>query len=239
MSIWGVIFGIIGARALPRHHELEPGLGDPRALVRAVRRLVGRARDLGRDPARRARGRLGRAPLREQRAADDGRGRAGAPARPGDRPLGQLVEPGALRQAHDASVGARDPRQGEGRTSTTRPSSTSFCGTSSASRCCSGSTGASRSGGPGSSRSTSRSTRRSACSRSTLRIDPSNHFLGQRINFWVALVCFVGEHRILHLVAVPADAEGRRAEARETAARFPRGRAWPSRVGASGRRRVR
>ena len=24
-----------------------------------------------------------------------------------------------------------------------------------------------------------------------LRIDPSNHFLGQRINFWVALVCFV------------------------------------------------
>ena len=26
----------------------------------------------------------------------------------------------------------------------------------------------------------------------TLRIDPSNHFLGMRINFWVALVCFVG-----------------------------------------------
>jgi prolipoprotein diacylglyceryl transferase len=25
----------------------------------------------------------------------------------------------------------------------------------------------------------------------TLRIDPSNHFLGMRINFWVALVCFV------------------------------------------------
>jgi len=25
----------------------------------------------------------------------------------------------------------------------------------------------------------------------TLRIDPSNHFLGQRINFWVSLVCFV------------------------------------------------
>ena len=25
----------------------------------------------------------------------------------------------------------------------------------------------------------------------TLRIDPSNHFLGQRVNFWVSLVCFV------------------------------------------------
>jgi len=25
----------------------------------------------------------------------------------------------------------------------------------------------------------------------TLRIDPSNHFLGQRINFWVSLACFV------------------------------------------------
>jgi prolipoprotein diacylglyceryl transferase len=25
----------------------------------------------------------------------------------------------------------------------------------------------------------------------TLRIDPSNHFLGQRINFWVSLLCFV------------------------------------------------
>jgi prolipoprotein diacylglyceryl transferase len=26
----------------------------------------------------------------------------------------------------------------------------------------------------------------------TLRIDPSNHFLGMRLNFWVALVCFIG-----------------------------------------------
>jgi prolipoprotein diacylglyceryl transferase len=25
----------------------------------------------------------------------------------------------------------------------------------------------------------------------TLRIDPAHHFLGQRINFWVSLVCFV------------------------------------------------
>ncbi|MBV8064204.1 MAG: prolipoprotein diacylglyceryl transferase [Actinobacteria bacterium] len=26
----------------------------------------------------------------------------------------------------------------------------------------------------------------------TLRVDPSHHFLGERINFWVSLVCFVG-----------------------------------------------
>jgi prolipoprotein diacylglyceryl transferase len=25
----------------------------------------------------------------------------------------------------------------------------------------------------------------------TLRIDPSSHFLGQRLNFWVSLVCFI------------------------------------------------
>jgi hypothetical protein len=25
----------------------------------------------------------------------------------------------------------------------------------------------------------------------TLRIDPSSHFLGMRLNFWVALVCFI------------------------------------------------
>jgi prolipoprotein diacylglyceryl transferase len=29
------------------------------------------------------------------------------------------------------------------------------------------------------------------CFEETLRIDPSNHFLGMRINFWVSLVCFI------------------------------------------------
>jgi prolipoprotein diacylglyceryl transferase len=29
------------------------------------------------------------------------------------------------------------------------------------------------------------------CFEETLRIDPSNHFLGMRINFWVSLLCFV------------------------------------------------
>jgi prolipoprotein diacylglyceryl transferase len=29
------------------------------------------------------------------------------------------------------------------------------------------------------------------CYEETLRIDPSHHFLGQRLNFWVSLVCFI------------------------------------------------
>src|SRR4029450_7750699 len=35
-------------------------------------------------------------------------GRAGAAARAGDRPMGELVEPGALRQADRPAVGAED-----------------------------------------------------------------------------------------------------------------------------------
>ena len=42
----------------------------------------------------------------------------------------------------------------------------------------------------------------------TLRVDPSNHFLGERINFWVSLVCFVASARVLRVVAVPAHAVG-------------------------------
>ena len=218
MSIWGVIFGIIGARALPRHHELEPGLGDPRALVRAVRGLVGRARDLGRDPVRRARGRLGRAALREQRAADDGRGRAGAPARAGDRPLGQLVEPGALRQAHDAALGARDPRQGAGRTRTTRPSSTSSCGTSSASRCCSGSTGASSSAGPALFALYVAIYTAFRMFEETLRIDPSSHFLGPADQL-------LGRARLLRRRASRSSSGGSSCARRRPTRRRPRNRA--------------
>ena len=41
-------------------------------------------------------------------SAVHGRGRAGAAARAGHRPLGELVEPGAVRQADRPAVGARD-----------------------------------------------------------------------------------------------------------------------------------
>ena len=131
-----------GGRApLPRHHELEPGSGDPRALVGLRRCLGRRARDLGRDPVRRPRRRHRRAALGQQHPADDGRGRARAPARAGNRPLGQLLEPGALRQADEPALGAahrsRRTRPGSrtvplhrrSSATTSRPSSTSSSGT--------------------------------------------------------------------------------------------------------------
>ena len=60
---------------LPRHHELERGA---RPVVGAVRGLAGRARRLGRDPARLPRRRLRRPPLGRERAAVRRRGRARA-----------------------------------------------------------------------------------------------------------------------------------------------------------------
>ena len=113
-----------------------------------------------------ARRRLGRQALGQQRDALHGRGRAGAAARAGDRPLGQLVEPGALRQAHDAAVGARDPRQGGREPLPPDLPLRVHLGPPRRALCCSGSTGASRSGGRGSSRSTSATTPSAACSRS-------------------------------------------------------------------------
>ncbi len=159
---------------LPRPHELEPGSCDPCALVRVRGHLGRRARHLGRDPVRRARRRLGGAPVGQQRPADDGCRRAGAPARAGHRPLRQLLEPGALRPADDAAVGPqdrpgapeRDPGEvpGRGRLPADVPLRVPL-GPASASASCSGSTGASRSSGRRSSRSTSSGTRPSARSR--------------------------------------------------------------------------
>ncbi len=112
VTIWGVIAGIIGARI---YHDITSWNQDsaihdhwygPFAVWQGGLGVWG---GIGLGVRRR---RVGRQALRRQRPALHGRGRAGAPARAGDRPLGQLVEPGALRQAHDAAVGARDPRQG-------------------------------------------------------------------------------------------------------------------------------
>ena len=225
VSIWGVIAGNRRRAALPRHHELEPGSRDPRPLVRAVRRLEGRARDLGRDPVRRARRAPGssaapatasRSSWTPSRRASCSPRRSAAGATGGTR-----SSTASTRRCRGRSRStARAPR-----TPTTRPSSTSFSGTSSACSCCSGSTGASRCAGPRSSRSTSSATRLSGCTRrrcgSTRRATSS----GQRLNFWVALVCFIVERRVLHLVAVRAQAVERSAdaEARRSGARCRKG----------------
>ena len=140
VALWGVIAGVDRRAPLPRHHELEPGSGDPRALVRLRRRLGRRARHLGRDPVRRPRRRVvvhrsgNSVPLMMDAVAP------GLLLAQGDRPLGQLLEPGAVRQADQPAVGAadrsgapeRDPRAYHRRAtfrSTTRRSSTSSSGT--------------------------------------------------------------------------------------------------------------
>ena len=130
-----------------------------------------------------------------------GRRRARPAARPGDRPDRQLVEPGALRQADRPPVGPEDrpgppggpPGEVPGRPRpTTRRSSTSSSGTSLGvalllwldrrytfrppalfalyvSYYCFG-----------------------RFFEELLRIDPSHHFAGLRINAWVSIVLFVG-----------------------------------------------
>ena len=140
VAVWGVAFGIVGARA---YHDItswnevsspkwkgvfavwQGGLGVWGGILLGclagaiVVRRVGRAR-----------------------ARLHGRGRAGPAARAGHRPLGQLVQPGALRQADRPAVGAEDrlraPRRRlpQDTRPSTRPSSTSSSTTSSASGSC-------------------------------------------------------------------------------------------------------
>ena len=70
-----------------------------------------------------------------------------------------------------------------------------------------------------SSRSTSPGTRPSARSRSCCASTRRTTSSAQRLNFWVSLVCFVVERRVLRLVAVPARAAARRARRRRRPAR--------------------
>ena len=134
IGLWGVVAGVIGARlyhVLTDWERFEDNLGDivkiwegglgipggmlAGVLVGGVRRPRKRGIPLGAGPQRR---------------------RAGAAAGPGDRALGQLLQPGAVRPADRPAVGAGDRRRAPrrrlpaaGRRSTRR-SSTSRCGTS-------------------------------------------------------------------------------------------------------------
>ena len=154
--------------ALPRDDRLAALLrGGPEPDHRAVR-LARRPRGLGGDRPRRLRVVARRADQGHQAAAAarrDGSRRAGGA---GDRALGQLVQPGALRPAHRPAVGAGDRRRPPAVASTstrrrsTRRSSTSSCGTWRPSPSSSGSTAASASATAGWPRSTSCSTRSAA-----------------------------------------------------------------------------
>ena len=81
--------------AVPRDHRPGAVLRGRREADQRALHLGAAARDLGRDGARRRR-RLDRLPPpRDPAAALRRRAGAGHRARPGDRPLGQLVQPGA------------------------------------------------------------------------------------------------------------------------------------------------
>ena len=70
-----------------------------------------------------------------------------------------------------------------------------------------------------------------------LRIDPSHHFLGERLNFWVSLVVCVASVVVLRLVAVPA--HGRRRPRPSGGARSRRGPQGPAMAVPKGRVRPR
>ena len=128
--------------AVPRDHRLGAVQRRPRIDPDD---LGGWARH-SRRPDRRGRGRR----MAGQTSAASGRrwrSRSGCPATrlvAGDRPVGQLVQPGAVRQADRSAVGARDRRPSTCRRVThlarrsTRRSSTSRSGTLRCAGCCCG-----------------------------------------------------------------------------------------------------
>ncbi len=91
--------------SLPRRNELERG---PGSMVGAFRHLEGWPRSLGRGRRRMCRRRDHREALRGRRVAPRRLSRTGLARRPGGGENRQLVEPGAVRQAHRPSLGARD-----------------------------------------------------------------------------------------------------------------------------------
>ena len=178
---------------VPRGHRLGALRGP---LVRRRQDLAGRPRHPRRDARRRRRRRHRRQALRHRaRRRRHVRG-AGAAARPGDRALGQLVQPGAVRPRRPTlpwaleiddqhlPAGLRRPAP-----RSTRRSSTSRCGTSGcAGSCCGSTTGGSCAAGACSG-CTSVATASAGLVVESLRIDPAHEIAGLRVNQWVAIVC--------------------------------------------------
>ena len=121
IAFWVAVWGVIGARL---YHVIT----DYQLFEHDCRRVFqiwkGGLVDLGRGDRRRDRGDRHHAAPAHAHARGDGLPRARAPRRAGDRSLGELVQPGALREADHAPVGARDlARAPAGRdTSSTRRS---------------------------------------------------------------------------------------------------------------------
>ena len=109
LAVWAVPFGLVGGRLYHVITDYQLYFGEGRSARSRRSTSGGRARHLGRDRAGRrrrrssARGSRGSGCLPVLDAMAPGR-----PGRPGDRPLGQLVQPGALRQADRPAVGPGD-----------------------------------------------------------------------------------------------------------------------------------
>ena len=135
VAVWGVAAGIVGARA---YHDITSWneVSSPKWRGSSPSGRAASASGAGSCSAA-SWARTSSTATGARRARLHGCGRAGAPARAGDRALGQLVEPGALRQADRSAVGPEDrcrpPRRSATRidSPSSRPSSTSSSTTSS------------------------------------------------------------------------------------------------------------
>ena len=191
ISFWVVIWGVIGARLYHVVTDYQLFEHDPLARVPDLARGP---RHLGRGDRRGDRGRRDHAPPQDADARGDGLHGARHRARAGDRPVGQLLQPGAVREAVDAPVGAGDravapaDRLPAVSRRSSRRSSTSRSRASRSSACCCSS--------------------RSAASLKlgqtfalyvvlytfarfwfeNLRIDPAHEIAGMRLNAWVSIV---------------------------------------------------
>ncbi len=106
VAVWGVAFGVIGARA---YHDITSWNEVPTPKWQGIFEVwKGGLGVWGGIAPRRRRRRDDRPPRRRERPALHGRRRARPAPRAGHRAHRQLVEPGALRQADQAAVGAQD-----------------------------------------------------------------------------------------------------------------------------------
>ena len=183
--------------ALPRHHHARSVLRQGRPPHRGALHLARRPRHLGRD--RRWRPRRVAVPPAPRDPAQHRRRRAGADpaAGPGLRPLGQLVQPGALRPAERPAVGAAhrpgSPASPATRTSrpTSRRSSTSRSGASASPLLCLWADKRFRLGGG---RVFALYVAAYTAGRGwieSLRIDTAHRFFGLRLNDYVSIVVFL------------------------------------------------
>ena len=65
----------------------------------------------------------------------------------------------------------------------------------------------------------------------SIRVDPSDHIVGLRVNAWVSLILFIGSTAVLHLLAVLPRPPRQGEPPRRPAGASSRRRRWPSRAG--------